>query len=389
MGPMRKSLIAVLCASALLAGSCSPSIRRIPTAAPLAPAAPVPIVIWSSRDLPKELHQQVAAIDGVRWVARISNGMVDLIATTGATPLPRRAKGAVFPISIAAMDPSPDKGDVVSAALAAGDAVMGATAAEMRGLKAGGTITIAADGVRRSFRIGVVVSDSDARGREVLIPFARSAKLGLTAPRAIVSSVHADRVGAAVQAMTHLTEGVRARIRAADDVQGDVSEGQILSFGEIKRIFGEFTYRPTSSRFVVPDRGWEDANIVEQRVPLLGVIACNRKLIPQLTGAMRELIARGLGGLIRTSNGCYSPRMQVGNTYALSRHAYGIAVDVNATRNPYGEPPVQDARLVEVMERWGFTWGGRWLVPDGMHFEFARFVDPASPPPLAGVGPGS
>jgi D-alanyl-D-alanine carboxypeptidase len=26
-----------------------------------------------------------------------------------------------------------------------------------------------------------------------------------------------------------------------------------------------------------------------------------------------------------------------------------------------------------VFERWGFTWGGRWLVPDGMHFEFLRF----------------
>jgi D-alanyl-D-alanine carboxypeptidase-like protein len=204
-----------------------------------------------------------------------------------------------------------------------------------------------------------------------------------------VTSVVAEQAGGAVQAMHTLTKGVRARIRAADDVEGDVSEGQILSFAEVKKIFGEWTYRPTSSRFVIPDKAWEDANIVEERVPLLGLIACNTKLIPQLTGAMRELIARGLGGLIRTSNGCYSPRMQVGNTYALSRHAYGIAVDVNATRNPYGETPSQDPRLVEVMERWGFTWGGRWLVPDGMHFEFVRFIDPASPPPIPGISPGS
>ncbi|MGH2726880.1 MAG: M15 family metallopeptidase, partial [Actinomycetota bacterium] len=57
-------------------------------------------------------------------------------------------------------------------------------------------------------------------------------------------------------------------------------------------------------------------------------------------------------------------------------------------RNPYGEKPRQDPRLVALMERWGFTWGGRWLVPDGMHFEFVRFVNPASPPPLPSPSAG-
>lgn len=385
---MRKPLLAIVCLAALAAGSCSPTVRRTPDGAVLAPAEPVPIIIWSSRDLPKGLHAQVAAIEGVRWVTRVSNGMVDLVAVTGATrSLPRRAKGAVLPTSIAAMDPSPDEGDVVSAALAAGDAILSETAAALRGMGAGATITIAAEKVRRTFRVGAVVPDSAARGREILIPFARSSGLGLTAPRALISSVTAERVGAAVETMHALTEGVRARIGADGIEEDDTSQSRLLTFVEVKQIFGEFTYRPTSSRFIVPDRAWENANIVEVRVPLLGLIECNRKILPQLTGAMRELISRGLGGLIRTSNGCYSPRMQVGNTYALSRHAYGIAVDVNATRNPYGESPSQDPRLVEVMERWGFTWGGRWLVPDGMHFEFVRYVDPASPAPILPVAP--
>jgi hypothetical protein len=30
--------------------------------------------------------------------------------------------------------------------------------------------------------------------------------------------------------------------------------------------------------------------------------------------------------------------------------------------------------VVTVFERWGFTWGGTWVVPDGMHFEFLRFT---------------
>ena len=48
-----------------------------------------------------------------------------------------------------------------------------------------------------------------------------------------------------------------------------------------------------------------------------------------------------------------------------------VTVDLNASRNPQGSPPHQDLRLVHVMERHGFSWGGRWpTVPDGMHFEF-------------------
>ncbi len=391
MRPMRKSVLAILCVLGLAAGACSPVRRATGESDPLEhPSEPVSILVWSSRDLPNELSGRIAAIDGVSWVARISNGMVDLVSVTGASrPLPRRAKGAVFPISIAAMDPTPEGGDAVSAALTAGDAVMSSTAAAMRGMKAGGTITIAADGTRRTFRIGAVVPDATGRGREVLIPRALSKGLGLTATRAIVSSVKAEHVSAAVASIKELTAGVRAHMRAESAEQNEPAESQILSFMEIKRIFGEFTYRPTDGRYVVIDKRWEDANIVQVRIPLLGEIKCNVRIVPQLIGAMRELQRSGLEHLIHTSNGCYSPRMQVGNTYALSRHAYAIAVDINATRNPYGEKPRQDARLIDLMERWGFTWGGRWLVPDGMHFEFVQFVDPASPPPLLAPAPAA
>jgi len=40
--------------------------------------------------------------------------------------------------------------------------------------------------------------------------------------------------------------------------------------------------------------------------------------------------------------------------------------------NPFGAPPNQDPRLVAVMERWGFIWGGIFVRPDGMHFEYHR-----------------
>jgi hypothetical protein len=160
---------------------------------------------------------------------------------------------------------------------------------------------------------------------------------------------------------------------------GFTQSGQrgLVGLARAKAIFGEFWFRPGAGNQISIDPSWRRRNIVETRVPLLGTVTCHRKIIPLLEGAMSELRAQGLSRLVRSFSGCFSPRMQVPNDEAISMHAFGIAVDINAGRNPYGEKPVQDPRLVEVMERWGFTWGGRWLVPDGMHFEFVRFVPPS------------
>src|SRR6266542_6098425 len=71
--------------------------------------------------------------------------------------------------------------------------------------------------------------------------------------------------------------------------------------------------------------------------------------------------------------GCYAARVIAGDPGpSIAHHAWGSAIDLNASANPQGLPPHQNPRLVRIFERWGFTWGGRWLVPDGMHFELLR-----------------
>jgi hypothetical protein len=113
--------------------------------------------------------------------------------------------------------------------------------------------------------------------------------------------------------------------------------------------------------------------IVTTTVPVLGRVTCNRALIPQLRGAMRELADEGLAHLIRSYNGCYVPRfVNRVPTAAISHHTWGVAFDCNAEWNAFGTRPAQDARLVEILREWGFTWGGDWVVPDGNHFEYRR-----------------
>lgn len=93
---------------------------------------------------------------------------------------------------------------------------------------------------------------------------------------------------------------------------------------------------------------------------------------------MAELEERNLASLVDPDGfrGCFNPRY-IGGTRGISRHAWGAAVDINLGSNPEGLESVQDPRLIEVMERWGFTSGHEWLIPDPGHFEYVQ-------PPSAG-----
>jgi hypothetical protein len=145
----------------------------------------------------------------------------------------------------------------------------------------------------------------------------------------------------------------------------------------MKELFGEFAARPVAGGYLEIDPAWVSRHIVRTRVPLLGEVRCNRAIVPQLRGALAELEASGLGQLINTGGygGCFSPRFVNRIPSAgISHHAWGAAVDINVAANPYGRPPTQDRRLVAIFTRWGFAWGGRFLIPDGQHFEFVRFA---------------
>jgi hypothetical protein len=114
---------------------------------------------------------------------------------------------------------------------------------------------------------------------------------------------------------------------------------------------------------------------VTDDVPVLGRVTCHRTIVEMLAGAMHQLVEEGLAHLIDPAGyaGCWNPRYiqpTTGRPAGISRHAWGAAVDVNAATNQLGSAGNQDPRLVEVMSEWGFTWGGDWLVPDPMHFEY-------------------
>lgn len=75
--------------------------------------------------------------------------------------------------------------------------------------------------------------------------------------------------------------------------------------------------------------------------------------------------------------GAYNFR-RMRNGAALSMHAYGCAIDLDADRNGMGDATPHFATLREQVVKpfldLGGTWGGDWSGrnADGMHFQFAR-----------------
>ena len=76
----------------------------------------------------------------------------------------------------------------------------------------------------------------------------------------------------------------------------------------------------------------------------------------------------------RARGGCFiarETRSLSGNSgHNLSRHTWGAAIDINPSQNPYGGASRMDGRVIDAFRRHGFVWGGSFLVPDPMHFEY-------------------
>jgi hypothetical protein len=78
-----------------------------------------------------------------------------------------------------------------------------------------------------------------------------------------------------------------------------------------------------------------------------------------------------------SAGGTYNCRKIAGSD-AWSIHAYGLAIDLNPSKNPHRLPLTHDypAEFITTVEairtgngRQVFSWGGRWSRPDAMHWQ--------------------
>lgn len=253
-------------------------------------------------------------------------------------------------------------------------AVISQTEARLRHLSAGGLLGLVH---RPSVRIAAVVPDTAIGGAEIALSRSRGQAFGLTHTGYLLVPdvndlaqlslrVHRIMGGVAVRVRR---AGLRPFLRAADDV---------LPQALVKELFGEYAVERVGGTVAI-DRQWVRRMIVTRNVPVLGSVTCNRGVLADLMAVTSELARRGLAHLVDTvdfhrNGGCFNPRTVRGGNGELSRHAWGIAVDINVAANALGGNGHQDPRLVAAFARHHFTWGGHWLRPDPQHFEWVGSV---------------
>lgn len=161
----------------------------------------------------------------------------------------------------------------------------------------------------------------------------------------------------------------------------------VLSDAEVDALFGPLLWvhapRADEPGAVRITNGWTAANLRRVVIPQLrgvegappdGGVYLHRLVAEQTRALFAAWEAAGLIRLVRTWAGSWNPRLVRGGS-TLSRHSYATSFDINAAWNPMGRPPAPQGAMGSVVElvplavEHGFTWGGQWSRPDGMHFE--------------------
>jgi hypothetical protein len=349
---------------------------------PIVGKAPIPTLLaWTPGGLPPGYASAVRDLDTVRAVVSVKSGVGWLSAwrdRDGALRTP--AKGLRFPLEIAAANlsdylafvPPVDRAEF--AELAEGQAIMGRTGAEIRDIGPGGVLRFGSI----SLTVRTVVDDELIGAHEVFVSTRTGERLGIFIPRYLLVAPRGEVQAPAVERGLRrvLPVSTRLRVRAPGETPVFRHGDAVLPPVRLKELFGEFGGVPNADGTIDADPKWVRANIRRVQLPILGSTSCHRLILPALRAVLQELARRGLDDLLDPGDfgGCFFPRFANLKTLSgISHHSWGVAVDVNVSQNPLGAEPRLDRRVVDVFERWGFTWGGRWLVPDAMHFEFLRF----------------
>lgn len=334
-------------------------------------AVPTPregvLLVWASGGLPPGFGARVAgAGTGPTSVARADTVWMLGSADGDGRAVDTLQPGFAIPLDAVAFDCdtwaplAPLAEATAVCGLGPGEALLGATSARLRRLGAGATVTL--DG-GRVLRVAGVVADEAVGAAELVLPMAGAEASGVRTERYVLTRFTGDRAAAEV-AVRAAVAGVDVRVRGPGETPWLRHGDAVLPPSAVKERFGEWSARRGDDGSLAIDPAWEAVNLVTADVPVLGTVRCHREVVPALRSALTELAERGLvGDVDRQAAGCWNPRVIEG-TDGPSRHAWGLAVDL--------VPLPADRAVVEVMERWGLTWGGRWLVPDPVHFEFVR-----------------
>jgi hypothetical protein len=380
------ALIVVVCISATYAiasrttRSDEPEVAAEPQAAAAAPAAPVPDAVDVVRPVLKasfpdgvsdEILQKVRAVPGVQAAAGVLLSSMKVEAPEGDTEI---SVAGVKPEEFRPLAPElTAKARFVWEGLNQSQSFIANEEYQIFGGKPIHSLAAKLPEGRKSLKIGGVATNGSPSLAGVLMSMQQAESLGLGKPTLLV-------VGVAKGAnLSTVTKDLGTALPGVKFESMLPPSGRSFFTGtSAQKAIGSFSFTVNPDGTINQDKKWVSEHLQTARMPIIGTVRCHKLMIPQLEAALKDLQAQGLAHLLIPSQAgrCYQPRFVARDpvNHALSKHAWGLAIDLNVYDNPEGSKPKMDPRVVAIFEKWGFRWGGRWTKPDGMHFELAAVL---------------
>ncbi|QIK67886.1 M15 family metallopeptidase [Nocardioides sp. HDW12B] len=329
-------------------------------------------LITSTEPLSDEMVKRVTAIKGVdaavpmSWASASINGRTLDIAAVDAT-----AFRGFMPVATA-------QADFVWERLAGGEVVVD-DEVDKKLVDKGDMFQLGSDDDSPSVHVGAYAPLHDELDKvtpfDVIMNAKRGDQVGLPAGNALLLSTGSLTPSELKKDFDKVLDDDTVLRTLA--IEFDVEQTAVLTGESVNEAIGTFSYTDGPDGTVIPEQSWVNEYIRTEEVPILGTVTCNKGMLPQLRGALNEIVQMGLADEINPDEyaGCYYPRyINRSPEYGLSLHSWGIAVDLNVPGNQRGTVGEMDRGVVAIFKEWGFAWGGDWSYTDPMHFEMAKVV---------------
>ena len=250
--------------------------------------------------------------------------------------------------------------------------------------------------------IGMVADDDIVGGTEIVMSTSTASALGATSTTRVLIYGQFDHAALdASLAWRGLSTATNIRVRRSwDQPDPDATLGLM----ETKALFGEFDMdyaNLTTNGWTSTSPEWQAEYLppTRQLYPTGVAAMCNKviqldlyraldeinTLYPELVNPDDPLVSNDseqyeattgidiantnmAGSCSNRGKARFSRYTQ--NLGSVSRHSWGQPIDMSTVANRQGYAPMMDCRIVAVFRKYGFAWGGNFLLPDGMHFEW-------------------
>lgn len=307
--------------------------------------------------------------------------------------------GWAIPMAMTALDLQ-TIGDImgrqVSGPIGQGQVVMSQSSATFHATAVGDRIEfLAANNTIVTFTVGLIAPDVLLGGTEILMSTVTAATVGAnTNTRLMLYGKFDHAAVAAVLVSQGLFTTAYLRVSKSWDPPGP---DDTLSLMRTKQLLGEFDIyyaglASGTSAWVARNAAWSTANLPTVKDTYAGGVRalCHNAIRADLTAALSEVLAT-YPSLVKSNQSKYFTGIDVANTNnnggcatsssarlsriangtgTVSRHSWGQAIDMSTLANCQGCVPKMDCNIVRIFRKHHFAWGGNFLEPDGMHFEW-------------------